>query len=150
MTTISTTARVAVATGAALVFLAIAAPGFGQAPTTAPTITRAPAPRTDPTSGSEMFKSYCAACHGARGKGDGPAAPALKVAPSDLTQLSARNQGKFPAAKVAAILQQGSIAAHGSTDMPTWGPVFDALNDKAVTTLRIANLTSYIEGLQGK
>src|SRR6187401_2423532 len=43
-----------------------------------------------------MFQSYCAPCHGKSGRGDGPAAAALKKAPADLTKISARNGGKFP------------------------------------------------------
>jgi cytochrome c553 len=35
----------------------------------------------------EMFKAYCAACHGDSAKGDGPATPTLKSPPSDLTIL---------------------------------------------------------------
>jgi mono/diheme cytochrome c family protein len=51
-------------------------------------IKHASAGRTSPASGQEMFVNYCAACHGKDGKGDGPAAPALKVAPADLTALA--------------------------------------------------------------
>jgi len=35
--------------------------------------------------GKKIFGTYCTACHGANGKGDGPAAPALKPAPRDFT-----------------------------------------------------------------
>ena len=36
---------------------------------------------TSPVSGAQMFKEYCAVCHGPSGKGDGPVATALKVPP---------------------------------------------------------------------
>ena len=46
-----------------------------------------PLPRTSPTSGQEMYRAYCADCHGEKGKGDGPVVPVLKVVPPDLTTL---------------------------------------------------------------
>ena len=50
----------------------------------------------DSIAGRDSFEFYCASCHGTRGKGDGPIASALKVAPSDLTSLARRNRGAFP------------------------------------------------------
>lgn len=35
--------------------------------------------------GKKIYGTYCAACHGAAGKGDGPAAPVLKPPPRDFT-----------------------------------------------------------------
>jgi mono/diheme cytochrome c family protein len=72
-----------------------------------------------PMSGAEIFKWYCAACHGKQGKGNGPAASELKVAPPDLTTLSKRNRGKFPADYVRNVLLNGAKApAHGRAEMP--------------------------------
>jgi mono/diheme cytochrome c family protein len=116
-------------------------------------VTSAPAPVTSAASGAEMFKSYCAACHGTGGKGDGPAASAHKVPPPDLTMLAKKNGGKFPDMKIHTILRNGSSApAHGSADMPVWGPVFSAVseNKPQIVELRIANLTDYIQSLQAK
>ena len=70
--------------------------------------------------------------------------------PADLTLLSQRNAGKFPAARVSeAIYSKGPIPAHGTPDMPAWGDVF--YNLKSNPTLigaRVRNLTAYIESLQ--
>ena len=118
-----------------------------------PVIKKAPAPQTSPASGSEMYKSYCAVCHGTDGKGNGPAVSALKVPPPDLTTLARRNQGKYPESRVyQAIKGEASLPAHGSKDMPMWGPVFRSLSkdDQAVVQLRISNLTKYIEAMQVK
>ena len=118
-----------------------------------PVVKKVPAPQTSPASGKEMYVNYCASCHGVAGKGDGPAAVALKVAPLDLTTLSRRNQAKFPAAHVAqAIKGDAAMPAHGSKDMPVWGPVFSSMSkgDPALVQLRISNLTKYIESLQVK
>ena len=80
---------------------------------------------TSASSGSEMYKSYCASCHGPEGKGNGPAAEALKVPPTDLTALAQKNGGKYPAMKVAAVIRgEDSTAAHGSKEMPIWGDLF--------------------------
>ena len=53
------------------------------------------------TPGKETFLRYCASCHGEDGKGDGPAAVAMKPPPSDLTTISKRHEGKYPAGYVA-------------------------------------------------
>ena len=51
-------------------------------------IKKVPANPTSAGSGKEMFDAYCASCHGVDGKGNGPAAPALKKQPADLTLLA--------------------------------------------------------------
>lgn len=117
-------------------------------------IKKEPAPVTSASSGAEMYKSYCASCHGKDGKGDGPAVPALKTAPPDLTTLAKRSSGKYPALKVTSILRgQEKLAAHGDQEMPVWGPVFHSMEPSAatsVTELRIRNLNQYLESLQAK
>ena len=109
--------------------------------------------QTSPASGVEMFKSYCAACHGAAGKGDGPAASALKVPPADLTALAAKNGGKYPSMKVSAVIRGEEVpAAHGSKEMPIWGNLFWGMSGghEAEVQQRVANLNKYIETLQKK
>ena len=114
------------------------------------TITKAPAPVTSAASGKEMFNTYCAVCHGTDGKGDGPAASALKIPPANLTRLAGNNNGKFPSDHVAETIRVGprDAKAHGSRDMPVWGNVFSSMGGKAQLEQRIHNLTSYIESLQ--
>ena len=111
------------------------------------------APYTDPTSGKDMYNAYCASCHGTDGKGDGPAAPALKVPPTNLTELAAKNKGEYPSAAVAQIVRGDTVlAAHGGKDMPIWGPVFMSLahRNQAEELQRIRNLNNYIKGMQQK
>jgi mono/diheme cytochrome c family protein len=108
---------------------------------------------TSAASGKEMFTSYCAVCHGTDGKGGGPAASALKSAPADLTLLRKNNDGKYPALKVSSTIRGTSdSAAHGSKDMPVWGPLFWGISNghEGEVQQRIANLTQYIETLQAK
>ena len=115
---------------------------------------------TSSVSGAQMFKEYCAVCHGPSGKGDGPVATALKVPPPDLTTLAQRHDGKFPDDYVSNVLKNGvQNPAHGSGEMPVWGPIFDTMNrwkalcpgmDETPVTLRITNLTNYLKSIQKK
>ena len=114
-------------------------------------VKKTPVQQSDPTSGKVMYTSYCAACHGPAGKGDGPAASELKAAPVDLTQLAKNNGSKFPADHVRAVLDFGAKApAHGTNEMPVWGTLFHALdqNDQVKVNLRIQNLVEYVKSLQ--
>ncbi|HTW58365.1 MAG TPA: cytochrome c [Terriglobales bacterium] len=125
-----------------------------QAPVqTAPTIKHVPITKSPSNSGVEMFKSYCAVCHGTDGKGDGPAASALKTAPPDLTVLAQKNGGKYPAAHVASVIRgQAILPSHGTEDMPVWGPLFSSISqgNESQVQQRTANLVQYIGTLQAK
>ncbi len=103
--------------------------------------------------GKAMFKQYCAACHGPDAKGHGPAQASLKVQAADLTTLSKRHGGEFPYDYVSNILRFGpGVAAHGSSDMPTWGSVFQYMDNynETVVKERIKNLNLFIFSLQEK
>ena len=108
-------------------------------------------PPTYVPSGQEIYQQFCAACHGPDAKGNGPAASRLKTPPPDLTTLAKRHTGKFPYDYVAGVLRFGpGPSAHGSSDMPTWGPIFqiiDKNNERAVQQ-RIKNLSAYLASLQ--
>ena len=133
--------------------MAQTAPAAAAPQATKPEIKHVPAAYTDPSSGKEMYNQYCASCHGADGKGDGPAAPALKISATNLTTLSVKNGGTFPAAHVAAVIQGDAMTpAHGSKDMPVWGPIFHSMggHSQAQVQLRIRNLTNYLESIQIK
>lgn len=109
---------------------------------------KVPMQYSNPLSGEQMYKDYCAACHGPKGMGDGPAVEFLKAAPSDLTTLAHRN-GAYPADRVAATLRFGTRShAHGTSEMPLWGDVFRARADRSVAQVRIDNLTTFVESLQ--
>lgn len=104
-------------------------------------------------SGKTMFKQYCAACHGADAKGRGPATPTLNMRVPDLTALAKRHDGKFPREYVESTLRFGpGFSAHGSAEMPVWGPVFQYLENynEAAVRQRIKNLCDYIESIQEK
>jgi len=101
--------------------------------------------------GGDLFRAYCASCHGKDAKGGGPAAPALKAKLPDLTRIRQRSGGRFPADRVEKIIAGDEIitAAHGSREMPVWGPVFGQIAwDRDLGKVRLHNLTKYIESLQ--
>jgi len=106
--------------------------------------------------GKELFHQYCSVCHGVDAKGNGSpydsrsTDKSVRVPPADLTLLSLRNAGKFPAARVReAIYSKEPIPAHGTPDMPAWGDVFSNLkSDPKLIEARVRNLTAYIESLQ--
>ena len=81
--------------------------------------------KTNELSGVRMYRVYCASCHGIDGQGAGPAAPALKKAPPDLTRISARNKGQFPGYRIAHIIDGYEITAfHGSARDARLGRLF--------------------------
>ncbi|MGB9236950.1 MAG: c-type cytochrome [Terriglobales bacterium] len=118
-----------------------------------PEIKHVPVKATSPASGPEMYKTYCAVCHGTDGKGNGPAAEALKVPPSDLTTMAIRNGGKYPSMRVEAILRgEEMLPAHGTKDMPIWGNLFWTMSGGHAGEVqqRVTNLNKYIELMQKK
>ena len=109
--------------------------------------------KVNPTNGKQMYSSYCAPCHGTEGRGNGPAASALKTQPTDLTLLAKANKGKYPENHLTAVLEFGtSLPAHGSAQMPVWGPLLGKISNVHTQekTLRIANLVRYLETIQAK
>ena len=105
----------------------------------------------DSIQGKDLFKAYCASCHGSDAKGKGPMASALKVPPADLTRISIRNRGAFPLMRVQKIIAGEELppAGHGSSEMPVWGPIFSQITrDVDLGHVRIDNLTRYLRDIQ--
>jgi mono/diheme cytochrome c family protein len=112
-----------------------------------------PSPPTQQSySGSELFKTYCPACHGASAHGDGPLAANMKKPPPDLTQFAARNGGVFPSALVARIIDgRQTLTGHGGPDMPVWGDAFRASrveSSEEAVQARIKALVEHLERIQ--
>jgi len=106
------------------------------------------------TSGAAIYKTYCAVCHGAEARGDGPLAESLRHAPPDLTTLAKRNAGKFDAARVHRMIDgRNPVKGHGGPDMPIWGDAFkrssEGYSEKAVKE-RIDALVGHLKSLQRK
>ena len=101
----------------------------------------------------DIFRYYCATCHGRDARGDGPVAPALKTRPANLTKLAANNHGLFPIERVKVFITAGRpvTQAHGSSDMPVWGPIFKSLDPSdTITQARIDSVVAYLKSIQGK
>ena len=115
-------------------------------------IKEVPARMTHSMEGVDLFREYCAVCHGVTAKGDGPAASALKKHPTDLTQLSRKHAGKFPALAVQTEIKgSNEIIEHGTREMPMWGSIFSQSGQQRdLGDMRVASLLKYIEGLQLK
>ncbi len=115
-------------------------------------IKRVPITPTKITDGAEMYRTYCASCHGTDGKGSGPAAAALNGPMPDLTKLAQANEGPFPTESVLLTLGRvRGAGAHGSEEMPIWGDVFRGSgfgSEEVVVQLRLYNLTRYLEQIQ--
>jgi mono/diheme cytochrome c family protein len=117
------------------------------------TIKKVPIAESEVGSGKQMYQDYCAACHGLDGKGNGPAASALNCkALPDLTTIAKRHNQKSAALEVQGVLRFGAESkAHGTSDMPLWGPLFRSLKgDDNLVKLRITNLSEYVDSLQQK
>ena len=117
-----------------------------------PKIKKIPAHATTALTGQDLFREYCAVCHGTDGKVGGPAAAALKMKPADLTLISRKNGGKYPEIRVQRVINgEDDVMAHGSRDMPIWGQIFRHMNsNEDLGSVRIYNLVKYIEQIQAK
>lgn len=80
----------------------------------------------------------------------------LTVQPSDLTMLSARNDGRFPMARVVRRIDgRDPLVSHGS-DMPVYGDFFEGRDvglktgsgQTILTSRPVADLVAFLRGLQ--
>lgn len=83
---------------------------------------------------ASLYKKSCVACHGATGKGDGPAATAMNPRPPDMTD--AKRMAGFTDAKLAEVIGKGSKG------MPGFGSMLKPADVKA--------LVAYIQSLSEK
>lgn len=110
----------------------------------------------DAATGEALYDRYCAACHGAEATGHGPMRAVLTVQPSDLTALSAGNDGVFPMERVVKRIDgRDPLVAHGS-QMPVYGDFFDGdgaslrteSGQPVITSTPVADLVAYLQNLQ--
>ena len=112
----------------------------------------------DIATGQDLFRAYCAQCHGPAGKGDGPIAQMLAIETPDLTRIAARNGGPFPTGEVAMKIDGRSpLLAHGGK-MPLFGGALESDRNIALrlpdgqpllAPAPLAHLVAYLESLQG-
>jgi len=80
-------------------------------------------------------------------------AGSLKIVPSDLTRIAARNGGEFPQVRVEKIIagDEEVTKGHGTRSMPLWGPIFSQIAwDQDLGRVRIRNLAAYLKSIQGR
>jgi mono/diheme cytochrome c family protein len=68
--------------------------------------------------GHTLWQQHCQACHGAEGRGDGPASALLRKRPKDLTKIA-----------LPPVFPDGVVAyriANGGEVMPAWAGVLNA------------------------
>jgi mono/diheme cytochrome c family protein len=68
--------------------------------------------------GKVIYKEYCAQCHGATGKGDGPAASGLEPRPAVHASMAF---DKLPMEYLYNVVNHGGRSVGKSTSMPYWG-----------------------------
>jgi len=100
--------------------------------------------------GDQLYREFCAVCHGIDAKGSGPAASALKVTPTDLTQFSRRNNGKYNDLRMRNIIANtDAVGAHGTGEMPIWGDIFKSISaNPTFGQMRVDVLVKYIQTIQ--
>ena len=109
---------------------------------------------TQSVPGSELFRTYCATCHGSSARGDGPLASSMSRKPADLTQIAARNGGTFPGELVFRTIDgKNRVRGHGGPDMPVWGDAFALSRDGGDTEQvrkMIQSLVDYLDSVQAR
>lgn len=102
--------------------------------------------------GGEVYRTYCASCHGTAARGDGPLASAMNRKPANLTEIAKRNGGLFPSELVFKVIDgREKVRGHGGPDMPVWGDAFarsrDGGDEERVKAV-IKSLVDYLESIQ--
>jgi mono/diheme cytochrome c family protein len=106
------------------------------------------------SAGQQYFLRSCSACHGVAGRGDGPAASALRTPPADLTRMAQRRGGHFPVGEIAAYIDGRTVVpAHGSREMPIWGERFGEMGGggsigEEVVRGNLLVLIEYLQSIQ--
>ncbi len=104
-------------------------------------------PAGDGGRGKQLYDAKCALCHGASGKGDGPAAERLLPRPRDFSagkyKIRTTNSGQLPTDEdLAKVIRDGMPG----TSMPAWGKVITDTRDMQAL---VAYVKGFAEGFKG-
>ncbi len=103
------------------------------------------------------YEIACLPCHGIDARGDGHMSSLLNIKPSDLTSISAMNNGTFPINRITDVIDgRKQVVAHGPRTMPVWGERYrlkiNPYENSEITELRarrrIEALVNYLESIQ--
>jgi mono/diheme cytochrome c family protein len=110
------------------------------------------------SAGKADFMTYCAACHGITGRGEGTVAEFLTIEAANLTKLTKKSNGMFPRERAIKVIDgREQVRVHGARDMPVWGDwfKFEAGASKAgkgagevIIRKRINALVDYVQSIQ--
>lgn len=78
----------------------------------------------DVKAGRALYAQYCATCHGASGRGDGPSGTGLATKPADLTD--GRVMNPLPDELLANVIERGGAAEGLAPTMPGFGAYLGA------------------------
>lgn len=106
--------------------------------------------------GRLAYENHCMVCHGVSGKGDGVMVTffLIEAQPADLTQLSKKNDGRFPFWHTYRVIDgRAELRGHGTREMPIWGTEFrlEESNSPAVEAAvrgQILQLIHYLRSIQ--
>ena len=147
------TPKASVVTAAVLAVLLLASIGAPPAAAQEP-VAQPQAEMRQRVTGAEVFRTYCATCHGPSGRGDGPLASSMRRRPANLTEIAKRNGGEYPSEIVFRTIDgRTPVRGHGGPDMPVWGDAFARSHyggDAAAVKDRIDSLVDFIRTLQLK
>jgi len=105
-------------------------------------------------SGEDLYRRFCASCHGLEGRGNGPVATSLRVEVPDLTRTASRSRSADQRERIVRIIDGRYIlGAHGTRLMPVWGEDLARLeigNPDAERSAQIIirRLADYVSSLQ--
>jgi mono/diheme cytochrome c family protein len=105
-------------------------------------------------SGEDLYRRFCASCHGIQCRGDGPVAASFRVEVPDLTQTARRARGTDARDRIVRIIDGRYIlGAHGTRLMPVWGEDLARLeignpDAERSTQVIIGRLADYVNSLQ--
>jgi len=89
--------------------------------------------------GKRLYQTYCTGCHGASGRGDGPAGKTLPVRPADHTDSKKMNQ--YSDDHLFTVISKGGASVGKSAQIPAWGAV--------LKEAQIQEVVGYIRTLSG-
>jgi mono/diheme cytochrome c family protein len=95
------------------------------------------APPAPAPPGKAVYDAYCAACHGAEGRGDGQSAANLPIKPWDLTD--GRLMNPLPDEFISLTIEKGGPAVGLSPLMPAWS--------QNLSREQIADVVAYVRSL---
>ena len=112
------------------------------------------APPSNASMGADLFRMYCASCHGVTARGDGPLAASMRRTPPNLTEITKRHKGAYPKDLIFKIIDgRERVPGHGGPDMPVWGDAFMRASDTSTRNsvqFRIQALVDFLETIQAR